>query len=80
MMFRDFNSIKVRLNRYSGFKFAKNIVKFQFHKGTIKPALVVGAVDALTYFNSIKVRLNHNNIRKWKQLRAFQFHKGTIKP
>ena len=31
-----FNSIKVQLKRYSKFKTSKDIVKFQFHKGTIK--------------------------------------------
>ena len=58
MMFRDFNSIKVRLKRIlAGFNTA-DVRGFQFHKGTIK------TFDAKTEyfyfnndFNSIKVRL-----------------------
>ena len=52
----NFNSIKVRLepnvdSRTSVF------IGFQFHKGAIRTKKLGGYYDALTYFNSIKVRL-----------------------
>ncbi len=33
----DFNSIKVRLNRSNTHQVRVNSIRFQFHKGTIKP-------------------------------------------
>ena len=53
----DFNSIKVRLNPPSYCR-CSSYIRFQFHKGTIKPAGVLAVLLALSNFNSIKVRLN----------------------
>ena len=38
-----------------------SFVEFQFHKGTIKTADFFCAYRKLDNFNSIKVRLKHNN-------------------
>ena len=54
--------------------------KFQFHKGTIKTALMHLAEKAPGYFNSIKVRLKQGNHAVYRVIiLLFQFHKGTIK-
>ena len=53
----NFNSIKVRLNlNRLCFEYDSNV--FQFHKGTIKPYLVIRLLLIFLHFNSIKVRLN----------------------
>ena len=44
-----FNSIKVQL-RHSGFKVKRNVVKFQFHKGTIKTLIDAGLNPAFMEF------------------------------
>ena len=55
------------------------ISKFQFHKGTIRTLCNLLIINSLTYFNSIKVRLEHQK-RYDRELSAlFQFHKGTIR-
>ena len=54
---RNFNSIKVRLNRKNPTK-RTAYSQFQFHKGTIKPTVKVHRPNGLINFNSIKVRLN----------------------
>ena len=54
--FTNFNSIKVRLERFLGFGDA-HIHLFQFHKGTIRTAFGHCNMDARANFNSIKVRL-----------------------
>ena len=54
---RNFNSIKVRLNRKNPTK-RTAYSQFQFHKGTIKPVECLRDIETLTDFNSIKVRLN----------------------
>ena len=48
---------------------------FQFHKGTIRTRACV----TLTYFNSIKVRLEQAGALSLVVLFLFQFHKGTIR-
>ena len=54
----NFNSIKVRLEQ--AFELAKQQYrKFQFHKGTIRTGLLLMTYSQKTYFNSIKVRLEH---------------------
>ena len=54
----SFNSIKVRLNLFSGYKIRSCLSLFQFHKGTIKPPHTHISPATLRCFNSIKVRLN----------------------
>ena len=53
---RNFNSIKVRLERYS-VTGCYWLQRFQFHKGTIRTPHPVPLAMLLRYFNSIKVRL-----------------------
>ena len=74
-----FNSIKVRLNLYNDLESLENI-KFQFHKGTIKPHMSCFSTYTYINFNSIKVRLNLESKNQSSKLHKFQFHKGTIKP
>ena len=52
---------------------------FQFHKGTIRTEISLIMLSTITYFNSIKVQLEHLMQRKPKSLEIFQFHKGTIR-
>ena len=52
---------------------------FQFHKGTIRTSYRVTIVAGDTNFNSIKVRLEHNEFSKRSVKSSFQFHKGTIR-
>ena len=55
-------------------------VLFQFHKGTIRTVLgLVVLLASLTYFNSIKVRLEQLKSDEVALLTEFQFHKGTIR-
>ena len=55
-------------------------IQFQFHKGTIKPTLIIAVTGLAINFNSIKVRLNHLKLLEINPIIPFQFHKGTIKP
>ena len=56
------------------------MVKFQFHKGTIKADYDYKIWMKRKYFNSIKVQLKRENITPPKYREPlFQFHKGTIK-
>ena len=56
------------------------IVRFQFHKGTIKTQIDRGLSQQVLYFNSIKVRLKRRiTMPQNRRRRKFQFHKGTIK-
>ena len=76
----NFNSIKVRLNRTTRVLPTPRL-RFQFHKGTIKPTSGRNHVTVKRNFNSIKVRLNQSvDITVNYQKAEFQFHKGTIKP
>ena len=52
---------------------------FQFHKGTIRTGLSKRAFNSSTYFNSIKVQLEHTTVLSVLVLNLFQFHKGTIR-
>ena len=57
----NFNSIKVRLELH----LQQNIeteTRFQFHKGTIRTFLEIWFLQNCVYFNSIKVRLELNNL------------------
>ena len=38
-------------------EYAQPVLKFQFHKGTIKAIALTGIIAASSYFNSIKVQL-----------------------
>ena len=61
-------------------KYNKSYLKFQFHKGTIKTYARLHVSVALTYFNSIKVRLKlPSGDDAFRHADEFQFHKGTIK-
>ena len=52
---------------------------FQFHKGTIRTSSVLSTISQITYFNSIKVRLEQLERKSDKVYQQFQFHKGTIR-
>ena len=55
------------------------VLQFQFHKGTIKTP-TGGMMPIINlHFNSIKVRLKHDNVFTGRVSAEFQFHKGTIK-
>ena len=57
-----------------------NVQSFQFHKGTIRTVMLCLILRLLVHFNSIKVRLEHYDWKKWSDaVNAFQFHKGTIR-
>ena len=56
-----------------------DIEKFQFHKGTIKTAILCLLPTSMHYFNSIKVRLKRKYGEIIVIISKFQFHKGTIK-
>ena len=56
-----------------------NPMSFQFHKGTIRTTHEVQKFVAFTYFNSIKVRLEHLMVVSLMLILIFQFHKGTIR-
>ena len=53
--------------------------QFQFHKGTIRTMNGGNAESAATYFNSIKVQLEHSKLTNTSAISLFQFHKGTIR-
>ena len=55
----DFNSIKVRLERMKADGYRYDSPLFQFHKGAIRTYRVRYLIRIETYFNSIKVRLEH---------------------
>ena len=75
-----FNSIKVRLN-LNTYHISFAVVRFQFHKGTIKPSSHLWQYCCVPDFNSIKVRLNLVLLSMViTSSLLFQFHKGTIKP
>ncbi len=59
----NFNSIKVRLNRYAAYGFRGRVIRFQFHKGTIKPYYRRYTARRCADFNSIKVRLNPGRLK-----------------
>ena len=53
---------------------------FQFHKGTIRTMREVDQNGMISYFNSIKVRLELKDVvQRLLADSAFQFHKGTIR-
>ena len=52
---------------------------FQFHKGTIRTPKDEPQQTQESYFNSIKVRLEHYPLMLQMMLLVFQFHKGTIR-
>ena len=79
LMTQYFNSIKVRLKLYDVVEHHE-VVKFQFHKGTIKTPELPLMLKVLHNFNSIKVRLKQQSASRGIGNRLlFQFHKGTIK-
>ncbi len=56
------------------------ILKFQFHKGTIRTGVQSSySVFLILHFNSIKVRLEHFSYGQLLPGITFQFHKGTIR-
>ena len=75
----NFNSIKVRLEPLTEvLRYFRD--KFQFHKGTIRTPYSYRVLSVLSYFNSIKVRLElpvHTSLLLTTLV--FQFHKGTIR-
>ena len=74
----NFNSIKVRLKHTYPIE-SELILKFQFHKGTIKTGHFRGCRSYRPNFNSIKVRLKQLVVGLQPIYFIFQFHKGTIK-
>ena len=54
-------------------------LSFQFHKGAIRTLSRVTKVVTCDYFNSIKVRLEHQQPRVFLECTPFQFHKGAIR-
>ena len=76
---KNFNSIKVRLEPRSSSRIA-GAGRFQFHKGTIRTGCIGVMAAFYTYFNSIKVRLEHKDAQIAElNENPFQFHKGTIR-
>ena len=59
----NFNSIKVRLEPDSWYISYDCIVTFQFHKGAIRTVVKAEVRLVSSYFNSIKVRLEQNQVR-----------------
>ena len=55
------------------------LIRFQFHKGTIKTVLLIQMLLLFLHFNSIKVRLKRMAAGIFYEYVQFQFHKGTIK-
>ena len=53
--------------------------QFQFHKGTIRTRYARSASSSVSYFNSIKVRLERHISEHKTGCSSFQFHKGTIR-
>ena len=78
LVFRNFNSIKVRLEPILPQYLLFNHL-FQFHKGTIRTKNLRLIARSLSYFNSIKVRLEHLSFDNNTTMDLFQFHKGTIR-
>ena len=74
----SFNSIKVRLRRWSSGRSGTSS-GFQFHKGSIKTPPAARCTSVSTCFNSIKVRLRRRMMAADEAVDAFQFHKGSIK-
>ena len=52
---------------------------FQFHKGAIRTDVGSCNQNALSDFNSIKVRLEPDYVYLHNDLTQFQFHKGAIR-
>ena len=52
---------------------------FQFHKGTIRTSTNARTLIHISYFNSIKVRLELLRQEHACVYEVFQFHKGTIR-
>ena len=77
-MLRNFNSIKVRLERKPNLANSSRIL-FQFHKGTIRTPPLLVFINCLINFNSIKVRLEPFASVIVPFALPFQFHKGTIR-
>ena len=61
VLYKDFNSIKVRLELYNK-TYELETNTFQFHKGAIRTAIVKFHGLRLQDFNSIKVRLEQTNL------------------
>ena len=55
------------------------MLKFQFHKGTIRTEEQKDRCKIALYFNSIKVQLELYIRKMFIIIRKFQFHKGTIR-
>ena len=55
------------------------LLKFQFHKGTIRTLLELHNLFKVPHFNSIKVRLELLVVLLLTRFALFQFHKGTIR-
>ena len=54
-------------------------ILFQFHKGTIRTIPHITIKLILFHFNSIKVQLERQQLRRLPYKSKFQFHKGTIR-
>ena len=89
---RTFAGAKALVKGFSTFQFHKGTIRtpastwhkirlfaFQFHKGTIRTILTNLLRRNISYFNSIKVRLELPAVRVPKDADLFQFHKGTIR-
>ena len=76
---RDFNSIKVRLERT--FFCTTSDVKWYFNSIKVRLELLLqrDGRQLNNYFNSIKVRLEHTSRDSQGCILVFQFHKGTIR-
>ena len=57
----------------------EEVIKFQFHKGTIRTQTQFCSLLVNCYFNSIKVRLERPFSLHSTSFALFQFHKGTIR-
>ena len=73
-----FNSIKVQLERRLA-NCCQFLLRFQFHKGTIRTIHLLIMMFLFANFNSIKVQLELIEMRNGSLSNLFQFHKGTIR-
>ena len=55
------------------------VSRFQFHKGAIRTVFEMNPGDTISYFNSIKVRLEQSVVNLNLGHATFQFHKGAIR-
>ena len=75
----NFNSIKVQLKLHL-LNVSDRVLRFQFHKGTIKTRNLLRAVRLSQAFQFHKGTIKTSaKLPNFIQTSEFQFHKGTIK-